>query len=175
MMEANKQMSRVANDFLWRQDNYGWPRPEPEWGITQARWNSYKELFRKVGSEDGTVHDEKSSDVEIIIHSWGIVPAGGKRQFRSLRTACRGTPTHGFTMFREGHGERRKQRQDQWRRVPLQAAKQGLVHLRRVELAPVESHHPSAGWGSTPQIQSKTIRCSELIPIRATLSLRPPC
>ncbi len=34
MMEADKQMSRVANDFLWRQDNYGWPRPEPEWGIT---------------------------------------------------------------------------------------------------------------------------------------------
>jgi hypothetical protein len=90
MMEANKQMSRVANDFLWRQDNYGWPRPEPEWGITQARWNSYKELFRKVGSEDGTVHDEKSSDVEIIIHSWGIVPAGGKRQFRSLRDSLPG-------------------------------------------------------------------------------------
>lgn len=77
MMETDKQMSRITNDFLWRQDNVAWPRPESEWGITQARWNRYKQLFGKVGSENGAVRAEKSSDVEIMIHSWGIVPSGG--------------------------------------------------------------------------------------------------
>jgi hypothetical protein len=81
MMETDKQMSRIANDFLWRQDTVAWPRPESEWGITQARWNSYKQLFGKVGSENGAVRAEKSSDVEIMIHSWGIVPSGGNVSF----------------------------------------------------------------------------------------------
>jgi hypothetical protein len=91
MMETDKQMSRIANDFLWKQDNAGWPRPESEWGITRARWNSYKELFRKVGSENGAVRAEKSSDVEIMIHSWGIVPSGGSISF----IHC-GNPVDGF-------------------------------------------------------------------------------
>ena len=81
MMETDKQMSRIANDFLWRQDTVAWPRPESEWGITQARWNSYMQLFGKVGSENGAVRTEKSSNVEIIVHSWGIVPAGGSISF----------------------------------------------------------------------------------------------
>jgi hypothetical protein len=81
MMEADKQMTRVANNFLWKLDNAAWPRPESEWGITRARWNNYKDLFRKVGSEDGTVRQEKSSDVEIIIHSWGMVTSGGSISF----------------------------------------------------------------------------------------------
>ena len=81
MMETDKQMSRIANDFLWKQDTVAWPRPKSEWGITQVRWSGYKELFRKVGSENGAVRPEKSSDVEIIIHSWGIVPSGGSISF----------------------------------------------------------------------------------------------
>ena len=81
MMETDKQMSRIANDFLWRQDTVAWPRPESEWGITQARWNRYKQLFGRVGSENGAVRAEKSSDVEIMIHSWGIVPSGGSISF----------------------------------------------------------------------------------------------
>ena len=39
---------RIAYDFTRLEQNWGWPRPEPQWGITQERWNHYRALFRKL-------------------------------------------------------------------------------------------------------------------------------
>ena len=76
MMDEDGGMSRIAPDFTWRQDSVAWPRPEPEWGISQKRWDVYRELFRKVGAEGGTIRREKSSDIVFFVWTWGIVPAG---------------------------------------------------------------------------------------------------
>jgi hypothetical protein len=76
MMNEDWQMSRIAPDFTWRQDNLAWPRPESEWGITKDRWDDCRSMFRKVGAKGGTTRRQKSSDIIIDIWSWGIVPAG---------------------------------------------------------------------------------------------------
>ena len=76
MMGEDRQMSRIAFDFLWRQDTVAWPRPESEWGISAERWDDYRRVFREVGARDGSTRGENSSDVIINVWSWGIVPAG---------------------------------------------------------------------------------------------------
>lgn len=76
MMDEDRQMSRIAADFTWRQDTAAWPRPESDWGISRARWDDYRGTFRKVGAKDGTTRRQKSSDVIINMWSWGLVPSG---------------------------------------------------------------------------------------------------
>ncbi len=76
MMDEDSGMSRIAPDFTWRQDSVAWPRPEADWGISQSRWNAYRELFRKAGVMAGTIRREKSSDIVFFVWTWGIVPAG---------------------------------------------------------------------------------------------------
>ena len=76
MMEEDSQMSRIAPEFLWRQDSVAWPRPEAEWGISKSRWDEYRALFDKAGAQNGTTRREGSSDIIIDTWSWGIVPSG---------------------------------------------------------------------------------------------------
>jgi hypothetical protein len=76
MMDEDRNMSRIAPDFTWRQDNVAWPRPESEWGISNERWNDYKRLFSKTGLDDGITKPEKSSDTLLEVWSWGLVVGG---------------------------------------------------------------------------------------------------
>jgi hypothetical protein len=76
MMDEDRQMSRIAPDFTWRQDNVAWPRAESEWGISKARWDEYRGIFRRVGAKDGITRSEKSSDITIDIWSWGLAIGG---------------------------------------------------------------------------------------------------
>jgi hypothetical protein len=76
MMNQDVQMNRIALDFLWKEDNAGWPRPEAQWGISLERWNEYRALFEKVGSQAGIIRRERSSDVMIDMWGAGIVPSG---------------------------------------------------------------------------------------------------
>jgi hypothetical protein len=76
MMEEDWNMSRIAPDFTWRQDNVAWPRPESEWGISNERWNDYKRLFSQTGLDDGITRPEKSSDTLLDVWSWGLVVGG---------------------------------------------------------------------------------------------------
>lgn len=92
MMDEDRQMSRIAPDFTWRQDNCAWPRPEPEWGISRARWDEYRGIFSRAGVQDGTTRREKSSDVLIYVWSWGIVPAGVEVSYLHC-----GQPRNGYT------------------------------------------------------------------------------
>jgi hypothetical protein len=76
MMDEDRNMSRIAPTFTWRQDTVAWPRPESEWGISNERWDDYKRLFSKTGLDDGVTRPDKSSDTLLHVWSWGIVPAG---------------------------------------------------------------------------------------------------
>jgi hypothetical protein len=43
-----RQVTRIAPGFVWRSDNWLWPRPEPEWGLSRTRWEQYKALFGRL-------------------------------------------------------------------------------------------------------------------------------
>ena len=74
MSDEDPQMSRIAADFLWKQDNVGWPRPQSEWGISEERWDEYRKVFRRADFDGGVTRWGK--DVKVGVWSWGIVPAG---------------------------------------------------------------------------------------------------
>ncbi len=76
MMNEDWQMSRIAPDFIWRQDSVAWPRPESEWGISSQRWGEYQNIFAQAGFKGGITRREKSSDIIVDVWSWGIVPPG---------------------------------------------------------------------------------------------------
>jgi hypothetical protein len=76
MAEEDRHMARIAQDFTWHQDNFAWPRPKAEWGITKERWDKYRALFQKAKVLEGMNRQEKSSDIEFIAWSWGLVTGG---------------------------------------------------------------------------------------------------
>jgi hypothetical protein len=74
MSDQDPQMSRIAADFLWKQDNVGWPRPQSEWGISEERWGEYRNIFKRADFGDCIIR--WGNDVKVGIWSWGIVPSG---------------------------------------------------------------------------------------------------
>ena len=71
MTDEDRQMTRIAPDFLWTQETDAWPRPESEWGITETRWDKYRRIFRQVGFDAGVSRGE--NDVMVFVWAWGIV------------------------------------------------------------------------------------------------------
>jgi hypothetical protein len=92
MMDEDWLMAHVAPGFTYKQDNYAWPRPESDWGISTKRWNDYREIFSHTGFKSGMTRPEKSSDIFILVWTWGIVPAG-----ISVRYLHCGLPRNGYT------------------------------------------------------------------------------
>jgi len=45
---ARSKVIRIAHDFTRLENNWGWPRPEADWGITKVRWDEYRKLFRSL-------------------------------------------------------------------------------------------------------------------------------
>jgi hypothetical protein len=81
MMGQDSQMSRIATDFTWRQDNAAWPRPEKDWGISRERWDEYRKILDREGFKDGASRNAKSGDVYVYVWSWGIVAGGTSMSF----------------------------------------------------------------------------------------------
>lgn len=52
MSDEDGKLVRIDPDFTWHADDYSWPRKDP--GLTEARWETYRSLFRvglqKVGT-----------------------------------------------------------------------------------------------------------------------------
>jgi hypothetical protein len=76
MLAEDSRMTRIAPDFLWTEDSVAWPRPESQWGISRARWDAYKSLFRRAGVDEGTVGRGESNETLFLVYAWGIVPSG---------------------------------------------------------------------------------------------------
>ncbi len=92
IMDEDWRMSRIAPEFTWRQDSVAWPRPESQWGISRQRWDDYRRIFAQAGFEGGTTRREKSSDVMVVVWSWGIVPSGISVSYLHC-----GPPRNGYT------------------------------------------------------------------------------
>lgn len=80
MAKEDSVMSRIADDFTWRQGSVAWPRPESEWGMTEARWDQYRRLFRKVGASAGLSQDQQGN-IYFIMHTEGSVVGGASKGF----------------------------------------------------------------------------------------------
>ena len=50
---AQTKVTRIAPAFTRLENNWGWPRPESELGISAARWNEYRRLFKEARLPDG--------------------------------------------------------------------------------------------------------------------------
>jgi hypothetical protein len=76
MMEQDVHMVRIAKDFTRKDDNWNSERPKSEWGISEQRWNQYREIFRRADVPIGTQRGEKSNDIEIVAWAAGLSIAG---------------------------------------------------------------------------------------------------
>lgn len=74
MANEDSRLTRIAPDFTWLDDNVAWPRKDV--GISEERWNDYRQLFRKVGALDGIAKGDHPAQIFFSIESGGLVPAG---------------------------------------------------------------------------------------------------
>jgi hypothetical protein len=80
MAQTDSSVSRIADDFIWRNDSVAWPRPESEWGITADRWKEYRQRFRKIGLTAG-LNKDSQDNVYFISHVEGSVVGGMSKGF----------------------------------------------------------------------------------------------
>ena len=80
---ARTKVIRIANDFTRLEQNWGWPRPESEWGITAERWNHYRALFRKLQLPAGLDRaGERYNGLHFMVYGVGM--AGEGREYGYL-------------------------------------------------------------------------------------------
>jgi len=74
MANEDSHLDRIAPDFTWLDDDASWPRKDV--GISEERWNDYRQLFRSVGATDGIVKRDSPTQIMFSITSGGLVPSG---------------------------------------------------------------------------------------------------
>ncbi len=76
---AARRVIRIAPTFTRLVDNWGWPRPETEWGISRDRWDEYRRVFRRVGLDSGLNRDGENH-TQILFSRWGFGLADNSRE-----------------------------------------------------------------------------------------------
>jgi hypothetical protein len=122
MAKEDSVMSRIAYDFTWRQDSVAWPRPESDWGITEARWDQYRRLLRKVGATEGLSKDQQGN-IYFLMHTEGSVVSGASKGFVYCQTTeaspglilpCSEQRDFGKRDDGNGNGEEYRRLSDHW-------------------------------------------------------------
>jgi hypothetical protein len=80
MFQQDTEVIRIADDFTRVKNNWAWPRPEDEWGITSDRWDQYRRLFGAAGVKAGLEKDQVGN-VYFIVHTEGFVTGGSSKGF----------------------------------------------------------------------------------------------
>jgi hypothetical protein len=74
---ARSKVIRIAYDFTRLDDNWGWPRPEADWGVTKGRWDEYRNLFRSLNLPSGLERTgENNERVQLMIYGVGMAGEG---------------------------------------------------------------------------------------------------
>jgi len=76
MSDEDARLIRIAPGFTRLVDDWSWPRPESKWGLTQARWDEYRRLFKATGLDEGLYRAPVSKQVFLLAYSEGIVGRG---------------------------------------------------------------------------------------------------
>ena len=79
MANEDNHLTRIAPDFTRLDDDASWPRKNV--GISEQRWNDYRQLFQKVGAKTGISRSEDSPGIFISIFTQGLVPSGSEKGF----------------------------------------------------------------------------------------------
>jgi len=76
---AQTRVTRIAPTFTRLENNWGWPRPESELGISVSRWNEYRKLFKEAGLPHGI---DRAGDVSkgVYFPVWGEGLADNSRE-----------------------------------------------------------------------------------------------
>jgi hypothetical protein len=72
MSNEDSHLTRIAPDFTWLDDDVSWPRRNV--GISEQRWNDYRELFRGVGAPEGIIRRTNPTQIIFPIMTEGLVP-----------------------------------------------------------------------------------------------------
>ena len=80
MLQEDADVIRIADDFTRLKDNWGWPRPESQWGVSRNRWNEYRKLFRRVGLRAGLQKDAVGN-VYFMAFTEGLALHGASKGF----------------------------------------------------------------------------------------------
>lgn len=80
MSNQDARVVRIAPDFTLLDGSFAWPRPDSLLGISHARWDEYRRLFKRVGSENGLGRGPDGR-LEIVIKAIGIVNRGASRGY----------------------------------------------------------------------------------------------
>jgi len=79
MMNEDKGIGIVTHEFIDLAGGSPWPRPEPAWGISKARWDEYKTIFKRAKIPRGVIRDVGSGETMIYAWTWGEpVPLAAK-------------------------------------------------------------------------------------------------
>ena len=60
LSNMDSKVVRIAPAFTRLADDWSWPRSKNKWGLTENRWNRYRQLFKKAGIEDGISREDGS-------------------------------------------------------------------------------------------------------------------
>jgi len=74
MANEDSHLTRISPDFTWLDDNVSWPRSNI--GISEARWNDYRQLFEAVGTSKGILKGTNPARIIFPITSEGSAPTG---------------------------------------------------------------------------------------------------
>ena len=74
MANEDSHLDRIAPDFTWLDDDASWPRKDA--GISEQRWNDYRQLFQKIGTSEGIMKGTDPDRIIFSIESGGLVPSG---------------------------------------------------------------------------------------------------
>lgn len=75
LAREDEHLVRIAPDFTQLEDDWSWPRPRESWGITEARWDRYRQLFREADIDHGITHDEEGT-VYFLAEACGLSISG---------------------------------------------------------------------------------------------------
>ena len=77
MQRHDAKVIRIAPSFTRLENNWNWPRKDI--GLSEERWNSYRELFGKAGIADGIQNDDGC--LFYFVSSVGLAVSGTSRGF----------------------------------------------------------------------------------------------
>lgn len=77
MANEDSHLTRIAPDFTWLDDDVAWPRKNV--GISEQRWDEYRQLFQKVGTSKGIIRATNPARIIFPIVSIGLVPTSAEK------------------------------------------------------------------------------------------------
>ena len=84
MAKEDGHLTRIAPDFTWLDDDVAWPRKNV--GISEQRWNDYRQMFRRVGASEGIVKSNNPARIMFLIFTVGLVPSGAAKGLEYSQT-----------------------------------------------------------------------------------------